>query len=195
MSQGRRADIEVVVQWAVARSGRLPWDNARDQELSFDRGLTVRPKRRAPGSWALAEACAGLTYQGRPLKAVMHPGPDADRVLAAIRRLDPAAAATVLSCARAGIRPDCMLGIEPRRVAVVLSWRKGRRKGGHRPIVKMQWEPCAPEAICLARATYERWHAAMRVLSIALKGTLEAWEINGFAAPLRPWEEGAKENA
>lgn len=191
----RPVDIEVLVQWAIARSGRLPWDNARDTQLMFDQGLTARPRRRPPSSWVIAEACAGVSHQGRPLRAVMRPGPDAERVIAAIRHLPPAAAATVISCARGKIRPDCMVGVEAKRVAVVMSWRKGKRRGGHRPIVKMQWDPCAPEAICLARATYERWHAALTSLSLTLEGGLDAWQINGFAAPARPWDEALKKTS
>lgn len=186
----RPVDIEILVQWAIARSGRLPWDNARDTQLMFDQGLTARPRRRPPSSWIIAEACAGVSYQGRPVRAVMRPGPDADRVIAAIRALPPAAAATVISCARGKIRPDCMVGVVARRVPVERHNRRTHRKG-----LRMVWQPCAPEAICLARATYERWHAALTSLSLTLKGGLDAWQVNGFAAPARPWDEAPKKIA
>lgn len=183
-------DIEFLVQWAVARSGRLPWDRTRDRELMFDQGLTAKPRHRMPSSWVLAEACAGLRHNSRALPAIMRPGPDAERVIEAIKRLNPSTAANILACARAKIRPDCMLGIEPRRVP-----RSYRGRKSHRRAIRMEWEPCTPEAICAARAIYMQWHVGMTALAECLRGGLEAWDINGFRAPAQPWEGGAQETA
>lgn len=176
-------DIEFVVQWAVARSGRLPWDNARDAELMFDQGLTARLRRRPPADWLTATLTAGLRRERRPLPAIMRPSGDAELVIAAIKRLPPAAAQTVLVCARAKIRPDCMLGVEPVRVP-----RQVRSKRRHKLVTRMAWEPCDPSSIRAAREGYQAWHAAMRCLAEQLRGALEAWQINGFGAPARPWE-------
>lgn len=181
-----RVDIEFVVQWAVARSGRLPWDNARDSELMFDQGLTAKLRRRPPADWQLSQALAGLRRERRPLPAMMVPSGDAERVIAAIKRLPPAAASTVLICARGKIRPDCMLGVEPARVP-----REVRCKKRHKLVTRMFWEPCDPASIRAARDTYAAWHAAMRRLVDDLWGALDAWQINGFAAPARPWEGSA----
>lgn len=189
----RPVDIEALLQWAIARSGRLPWDRTRDQELAFDRGHTAQLRRRPPASWVLAEACAGVRVAGRPLPVMMQPGPDAELVLLAVRRLgDPAVAGVVIACARAKIRPDCMLGVEPRRVERPLSWRKARRG---QPRVRMVWEPCDPAAIRAAREVYRRWHAALGRLADELRGALDEWQINGLAAPAEPWLEVAKEIA
>lgn len=190
LDERQPVDIEVLVQWAVARSGRLPWDRTRDRELMFDQGLTAKPRHRLPASWVLAEACAGLRHNGRALPALMRPGPDAERVIEAVKRLDPATAATILCCARSKIRPDCMVGVEPRRVP-----RRVRSKKRHKAVTRMFWYPCDPAAICAARAIYARWHAGMMALLAALRGRLEAWNINGFGAAAQPWEGRLKEIA
>lgn len=176
-------DIEFVVSWAVARSGRLPWDNARDTELMFDQGLTAKLRRRPPSDWQLSQALAGVRRERRPLRPMMVPSGDAERVIAAIKRLPAAAASTVLICGRGKIRPDCMLGIVPVRVP-----RLVRCKKRHQLVTRMFWEPRDPASIRAARDIYAAWHAAMRRLVDELQGTLDAWQINGFAAPARPWE-------
>ena len=175
-------DIEALVSWAVRRSGALPWGGTRDRELMFDQGLTAKAKRKPHVDWATAEACAGIAFNGRPIRSRMTPGPDGARVLLAIGMLDPAAAALVLACGRGGIRPDWMPGVEPRLVA-----KSKRCRKGHRRRLAAVWEPCSPEAIRLARDAYRRWHAALTRLADQLDGALDVWEIAGFAAPGEPW--------
>lgn len=178
-------DIEALVYWALSRTGRLPWDRARDKELAFDRGVTAKPRTAPPGNWALAEACAGLKLgNNRPLPAHIDPGPDAHRVLAAIRALDPKSASLVLACGRTQIRPDWMEGIEPRQVEKRRSWR--RCKGGQSRI-RLVWEPCHPDAIRAAHESYTRWHEALITLAFRLRDGLDGWQINGLAAPAEPW--------
>lgn len=185
-------DIEALLQWAVARSGRLPWDLARNRELAFDGGVTAQLRRKPRMGWSLAEACAGLRLGGSPMPAMMKPGRDAERVVLAVRRLDPADAATVIACARAKIRPDWMPGVAPRLVERPRSHRKckpGQKRS------RMVWEPCDPGAVRAARGIYTRWHAAVRTLADTLRGVLDQWEINGFAASAEPWSEALKETA
>lgn len=182
----RVVDIEMLLQWALARTGRLPWCGVQERELAFDRGCTARPRRREQAGWALAEACAGLRLgNGRPLPAMMEPGPDALRVLAAVRRLDdPQIAGVVVACARARIRPDWMPGVEP---AQVRRWVRCRKR--HRAVVRLVWEPCDPAAIRAARELYAGWQRALLRLAAELDGQLDGWRINGLAAPAAPWRD------
>lgn len=183
-------DIEALLQWAVSRSGRLPWYRDDWRELTLN-PYTARPRRKPIVSWTLAQACAGLTIGGRPVPARMQPGPDAHRVLAAIQALDdPATAAIVIACARGKIRPDWMEGIEPRRV---MSTRRHRKK--HRRVVHCEWAPCSPEDVRLARLAYSRWHAALLLLADRLDGELAGWLVTGFAAPVEPWQPEGKKNS
>lgn len=178
-------DAEQLIQWAIARSGRLPWANAADRELAFDRGITAKPSRPPHVTWSEAEVCAGLRLaNGRALYGKMMPGPDGARVLTAIAMLEPATAAMVIACGRSKIRPDWMPGIEPRRVPRVRLARKRRRK-----VITMVWEPCDPGVIRAARNAYRRWHCAVDQIRWDLQPTLESWEICGFAAPAAPWLE------
>lgn len=182
-------DIEELLQWAVARSGKLPWmrDNWRALTLN---PYTVQPRRRPITSWTLAVACAGQRLRvgaGRP--AMMMPGSDGERVLAAIAGLgDPALCEMVRVCARRRIRPDWKEGVEPvrRPRAGYPRRRNGARRG--RPVVRLVWEPCSPDQIRAARAAYSRWHRALTSLAETLQSELSEWQINGFAAPAAPWE-------
>lgn len=175
-------DVEALITWALQRSGRLPWANARDRELAFDSGLTARPRKAPHVTWGTAEACAGLRFDGRSLRAMMTPGPDASRVLLAIGRLEPGTAALVIACGRAGIRPDWMPGVEPRQVQ-----RAKRCRKKHRKIAVPVWEPCSPDTIRVARDAYRRWRAGVAEVWRQLADALESWEIDGFAAPIDPW--------
>jgi hypothetical protein len=184
----RPLDVELVVQWAIARSGRLPWDRARDRELAFDQGLSARPRRRPPTSWALASACAGIRLEGRPTPAIMQPGPDAELVIEAIKALEGGAAEIVIACARGRCRPDWFEGVEPRQVERPRKHQRGANCGHH----GSTWSPCSPAQIRAARDRYRCWHAALGRLASVLAGRLEAWEINGPAAPAEPWEGRAE---
>lgn len=184
VGERRPLDVEFVLQWAIARSGRLPWDRTRDRELAFDGGLTARPRRRPPANWTLAAACAGIRVEGRATPAMMRPGDDAELVIAAIRQQAGGEAEIVIACARAKRRPDWFEGVLPQQVERPLSWRRAR-PGQKR--VTLAWQPCSPAEIRAARERYCRWHAALVRLAHSLSGRLEAWEINGPAAPAEPW--------
>lgn len=185
-------DVEWLLQWAVGQTGNLPWSRDRDCELAFDRGLTVKPRKREHGSWAIAEACAGLRFGGtRPLPARMHPTGDAEKILAEIMKLDGRTASTIIACARSKIRPDWMPGVEA-KMTVVGSRRCKKR---HKRIPVMDWRPCRPEAIRAAREVYTRWHAALIAMMGNLDGRLSGFRINGLSAPANPWQIPAKSAA
>jgi hypothetical protein len=118
-------DIELLLQWAIARSGNLPWSRDLDRDLAFDRGLTVRPRKRPTVSWVEAEAMAGIRFEGRAPRARLRPSPDAELVIAAIKRREPKVADTVIACARAKIRPD-WIEAEPRLVTKTRRHKKTR---------------------------------------------------------------------
>ena len=183
----RPIDIEVLVQLAIERSGNLPWSRVRDRELAFDKGLTVKPRKRAIVSWLEAEAMAGISFEGKAPPARMHPGPDLELVINAIKRLEPRMASAVIACGRAKIRPNCMLGVVPKRVARTTYGykRNGKRRG--RPVITMVWD-VDPKAICLARELYSAWHAALTRIMHELRDRLSNYSINGFLAPASPWE-------
>lgn len=178
-------DIEALLQWAVARSGRLPWVRDDYRSLTLN-PYSAQPRRRPVTSWTLAIACAGQRlFVGAGTPATMIPGADAERVLQAIAGLgDPALCETVRVCARARIRPDWMEGIEPRRVA-----KRIRCRRQHRLVTKWVWEPHSPEQIRAARDAYARWHRALLTLSEKLRDDLNDWHINGLAAPAAPWDQ------
>lgn len=182
-------DIEDLLQWAVSRSGRLPWMRTGWRELSMNRGLTARPKRREKIGWDLATVGTGLRLgSGRQVPAQMTPGPDATRVLAAIQALDdPAAAAAVIACARSRIRPDWMEGIVPRRVMRSIYGHKRNRQRRGRPIMVPAWSPCSPADVVAAHAAYSRWHKALGELRERLHGELVGWNIVSLDAPMEPW--------
>lgn len=184
----RPTDIELLLQWAVARSGRLPW--LRDGWLALTLNpYSARPRRRPIASWTLAMACAGQRLavgSGRP--AEMVPSSDAERVLVAIAGLgDPRLSEIVRVCARGRIRPDWKEGIVPQRVErAVYGRRTNGKRRGRRALVRV-WLPCSPDEIRAARETYGQWHAALTALCKRLDGSMDAWQINGFAAPGAPW--------
>lgn len=186
--QKQPIDIEALLQWAIARSGRLPWRLDDERELSMNKGLTARLRRRPKVGWETASVCAGLTIRSGRLLAPgkLVPGPDADIVLEAIQRLpDPAVAATVIYCARSRIRPNWMPGVDPKQVQVLVRCKKKHRRVRAQTI----WEPCSPAAVRAAREGYAQWHAALSTLARELDGHLSGWEISGFAAPAEPWTE------
>ena len=185
-------DIEALIQWAIGRTGSLPWEIARPDELAFDRGLTANLRRRPSGNWVLAEACAGLTHRGRPLMARMSPGPDGAIVIDAIKSLPPATAAIVLRCARAGIQPDWM-DVVPKLVPKrVYGKRRGKKR--HRATIAMVWT-VDPEAICAARRLYSMWHEGIERVADMVSGELQGFRINGFAAAAAPWEKAVEKAA
>ena len=190
-------DIEKLLQWAVARSGRLPWLRDGWRELSMNRGLTARPRKREFVGWEQAQVYAlTVSGRGRPLPARMIPGPDAQRVLAAIQALDdPATAAVVLACARAKIHPDWMPGIEPKRVLRPVYGHKRNRKRRGRPVMVPTWEPCSPSDVRAARTAYSQWHKALSEIADRLDGQLAAWRIDGIAADSAPWEQQGEKSS
>lgn len=175
-------DAESLLQWAVERTGRLPWHGIRDMELSYNQGLTARPRRRPIVEWEIAEACAGIRHNGRPLLATRTPSGDAETVLSAIKHLDPAIAAIVIACARSKIRPDWMEGVVPIQVK-----QHKRHRTKHRRVTVLVWKPCDPQMVLAARDVYSRWHHAVSGICDVLNGMLEEWEITGFVAPQEPW--------
>lgn len=184
-------DAEALIAWALQRSGRLPWGNARDRDLAFDRGVTAKPRSAPHVGWGVAEVCAGLSVNGRALvRPQRNPGPDAIRVLVEIGMLDPARAALVIACGRASIRPDWMPGVTPREVRRVKRTGKKRRR-----IAIVEWSPCSPEAIRAAREAYRRWHSGVAAVARRLDGELDGWEIQGFTAPAEPWKMVGEKNA
>jgi hypothetical protein len=187
-------DIEAVVQWALSRTGRLPWSNPHDSELSLDRGLTAQPRRKPRGHWYLVEACAGLNFGAARVVMMKNPGADAAMVIEAIKALPPEQSSLVLSFARSKSRPNALVGVEPRQITKIVSWRKAaklrrkKHKGRHKPVTITVWEPCDPGAICAARAAYAAWHAGMMALVTTLKGELKRWPHLEFSVSATPWE-------
>lgn len=167
-------DIEALLQWAIGQSGHLPWRGVSARELMFDYGFTVIPKgcRR--------EFRGGGTLLSRAIDD------DAAVVVEAVKALEGGIAGVVIACARKGIRPDWMEGIEPRLVPR-LAYPKKRGKKKHRRAVTMEWKPCHPQVICAARDVYRRWHAALAALAVELDGALIGWRIKGLAAVPEPW--------
>lgn len=183
----RPIDVEDLLQWAIHRSGRLPWMRDDWRQLSMNRGLTAKPKRREKIGWDLATVGLRLST-GRSVPAKMVPGPDATRVLAAVQALEPATAAVVLACARSRIRPDWMEGIVPRRVLrPIYGYKRNRQRRG-RPILVPVWEPRSPADVAAAHAAYSRWHAALEQLAQRLRGELVGWDVVGLNAPPAPWD-------
>lgn len=179
-------DIEQALWWALGQTGYLPWRGCSERELAFDHGYTVLPKGCS------REFHGGATLLRRPIE------PDAALVIEAVKALDPAIAAVVIACARERIRPDWMEGVEPRQVATTVYGhvRVGkRRKRRGRPARVVVWQPCDPGVIRAAREVYARWHAALAVLAHELRGQLNGFAINGFAAPAAPWAEALRNTA
>lgn len=176
---GPLTDIEDLLQWAVSRSGRLPWRRDDERDLTMN-PYTARLRRRPKIGWHEAEVYA-LTINGRTrvLSARrLVPGSDAERVLVAIAGLgDAALSEMVRACARSRIRPDWMPGVEPKRVERL---RRHRKK--HRGMVRYEWAPCSPADVLAARAAYSRWHAALVLLG-------ERLACSGLAAPSEPWKK------
>lgn len=177
-------DIEDLLQWALSRSGRLPWRRDDDRELTLN-PYDARPKRRDKIGWATAEVYA-LTINGRTrvlAPRLRVPGADAERVMVAIAMLgDSALSEQVRACARSRIRPDWMPGVVPVRVE---DSRRCRRK--HKRMRRFRWSPCSPEDVRAAREAYARWHAALCRLATELDGELAGWRVEGPAAPAAPW--------
>lgn len=181
-------DIEALLQWAVARSGRLPWRRDHPSELSMNRGITARPRKSEKIGWATAGIMV-VTVSGRRQGSIVmrRPGPDAALVIDAIMRLEPAVAAVVLACARSRIRPDWMDGVVPQRVMrPIYGYKRNRRRRG-RPLMAPAWHPCSPADVQAARDSYTRWHMALLALVEDVGGTLASWRITGCDVPATPW--------
>lgn len=182
----RSGDIETILQWAMAQGRYTSWRLPDARELAMDHGWTCIPKgvSRAYHGGGIVLTRPVLADAGRVFDAVMAL-PDADTIK------------MVIACARAGVRPDCLLGIEPRQVEEVVYGvrkvgRRNRRRG--RKTTIMVWKP-SPEAICAARAAYTRWHGAIDRLIGTLRSELTHWRITGFSAPAAPWDQGLEKSA
>jgi hypothetical protein len=193
------ADIEFLVQWALSKTGTLPWSRDRDRELAFDKGLTVKPRKRPPVNWTIAVACAGMHLVVPPLPARLTPSGDAETILSALKTLPPRQASLLLACARNTIRPDWTVNghAEPVRHQKK-SWKK---KKGHKKSTKLKtpqihhWYDPTEEAICAAREAYTLWYDGMWRLLEVLQNRLSGFRINGFAAPEAPWLSIEKKSA
>jgi hypothetical protein len=189
------ADIEFLVQWALSKTGNLPWSRTRDRELAFDKGLTVKPRKRPPVNWTIAVACAGMHLVVPPLPARLTPSGDAETILSALKTLPPRQASLLLACARAKIRPDWTVNghAEPVRHQKK-SWKKKKGKRPGRPQLRHWYDP-SPEAICAAREAYRLWYEGLLALMALLEGRLSGFRINGIAAPQTPWPEALQKSA
>jgi hypothetical protein len=188
-------DIEWLVGWAISQDRSLGWRRDGERELAFDRGLTVKPRKRPHVGWIEATASAGGSLKIAAGKgAVMaqsKPDPDALLVIAALNQLDPWTQSVITANAKRQRRPDWMEGIEPRLVPE-RSYAKKRKKRGRgqyrKSVVKMVWKPVSPEVICATREIYSRWHLGMTRLMAIVEGQLSSYRVNGLAAPSTPWE-------
>ncbi len=182
-------DVEHLLQWAVQRTGKLPWSRDGEGDLSFDHGLTAKLRRRPKIGWATAQVTAGLWRAGRPLSASVTPHGDIAVVIDAIKHLPPAIAAMVLACARSGIRPDWMPGVEPKMVQKHLYKRRhGKRRGRHVPHLVMVWD-IEPATVRAARDAYAQWHQALTAMAVVLPASLSRWQVRGIGAPASPWND------
>lgn len=174
-------DIEILLQWAIERSGRLPWLGVSDKDLAFDHGWTARP-RSVP------------QYQASSLTLRCSPSDDAAAVIAAINTLEPKAALSVTACAKNKMRPNWLPGVVPERV-VTQGYRRKRGKKKHRLTTMIVWHPCDPLTLESAHNAYSRWHDAVASIADLLKGQLDNFEIRTFLAPEAPWNKAFAENA
>jgi hypothetical protein len=190
----RPIDIEELLQIVVATDRSLGWRRDGDRELSYDRGITAKPRKRPHVGWIEASASAGGSVKipaGRgAVMAHTKPDPDCEAVLAALDRLDAWTQSVITANARAKRRPDWMEGVEPRLVAK-RSYAKRRKKRGagryRKPVTKMVWT-IDPAVIRAAREIYSRWHVGLERLIPMLEGELSGFRINGLTAPSTPWE-------
>jgi hypothetical protein len=186
-------DIERLVWWALGRGrpGGLPW---RDEAvLSFDRGLTARPRRKPRGNWTLVFAGAGTVQGQAPRRVVLDAIPDGDaaRVVAAVKALPAAASALVIRHGRSHTRPGWTERIETAAPTWAAPGRPTiryadpyRRALPYCPLRIAVSEVVTEAAIC----RYEAWWGGLAALRRELDGQLARWRISGFAAPERPWE-------
>jgi len=184
MSEKTPIDIEALVQWAIAHSVAPRLTVASPRELMFNHGYTAVPK----GFHGVFAGAMARVEGGRLATDI-----DAERVLAAIDRLDPFTRSIVLVNAKTGRRPDWMEGVEPKRIAKRV-YQKRRGKKRHRPSTVIVWD-VEPAAICAARELYGRWHSALTGLARTLSDQLIAWQVNGLNAPAAPWDRALEKAA
>lgn len=191
-----RVSVEMLLRWAFApgRDGGAAW--RVDAGLAFDQGLTARPRRRAAGSWTLAEACAGMRF-GRGPALDMGATADADAVLvaSAVAALPGAVAERVRAHARAGSRPD-WLDTEKRLEGVFTANRPGARVG------KVEWtnnrhkkvQFCRLQLVIrrdltdASKRRWRDWRGALAEIDRRLAGRLARWELNGYLPIEDPWK-------
>lgn len=180
-------DIEHLLQWAVEQSVAPRLTVASRDALSFNYGFTVVPK----GFHGVHTGGIARVEGGRYAGDI-----DAERVLAAIDRLDPWSRSVVLRCAKGCRRPDWFEGVEPQLVPRISYRRKKNGKKKHRKSPVMVWKDgISPQVICATRDIYRQWHIVLSRLAAALEGKLLAYEIKGFAAPAAPWETALEKAA
>lgn len=201
-------DIVAIVRWALSRTGRLPWRNPADWELSLDQGLTVRC-RKDRGRWYLVEAgvaemAARDRLPGGPTPSRV-PGHDAAAVVAAIKALSPRMASLILSHGNAGTVPEWIdddrppqpvYRDPPRQHEIRIVDRIGPKRKQQRvpPFCPLAW-PVSFEAICASQEVYSTWHAGMTALATALDGALRRWPRVRFDLPAEPWRKGQMQPA
>jgi hypothetical protein len=175
--------MERVLQWVFGEQRcRMPW--RVDPSICFDGGLTAKPRRRAPGGWATAEASAGMKAGRNSVTIGKKLDPQAGVVLDAVKRLPPRQAALVITHGRKCSRPDEMRDKHPRLVPVLVTRKgemvskiMGRNKHGHYGYCPLVWD-VSPFLVADARQAGRLWREAVARLERELDGlTINGWAI------------------
>jgi hypothetical protein len=164
-------DIEALLHWALTQPVYQPFRGVSDRALMMNYGFTAIPKG-AGGSYAGGDAL--LRYPAQQ---------DATTIIAAINALDGWSRAIIRVNAIAAIRPDCMIGVQPRRLPV----RKRCGKKHRKVVVGHRWDPVSPATLVTIREIYTTWWRAVDRLRGHLADQLNDWQITGFLAPEQPW--------
>ena len=191
LSPKAEISIERLLWWAYGpgRPGGRTW--IVDRELSMDRGLTARPRRRERGSWLLVEACAGMRLRQTATVTVLGTlDRDAGLIDAIVDGLPHRQAEAVRRYARGKSRPDWL----------DTAWRlEGERDERGRGIVKWTNNRHRKVQYCPLRVVVERrltemsqrrwtdWRAGLLATSGAVGGRLERWKLSGSLPVDEPW--------
>lgn len=187
----RPIDVEDLLRWVYA---------VQRAHIAAERGLAELEALRG-GSSSATEVVARVLRLGvivdrsGPDRGELHP--DAERVHRVVMQMDRreagiSRAGLLVMHAKAGDRPDAMVGQVPRPVPVLTvrgriltEWTDAGRRCGFCPLT---YEPSAIR-ILQAREEWEAWHAGLRLVALALQGErLELWRVLPPAVPRRPWE-------